>query len=154
MNRVSDTVLVSRPSTPPDSLMTWREMLPVYKREYVTYNLSGVLVEKYAVSSVCSHLPCSNAGEARGDSSMLKNMIPSFGRFSLGATSSHDTWAMTLKSSTLILHYHKKYNLTILIKATFSMCALHGGLLTLTHTSRPFLRGFVPFNPLNSFCKL
>lgn len=45
---------------------------------------------------VCPHLPCSNAGEARGDSSVLKNMIPSLGRFSLGATSSEDTWAITL----------------------------------------------------------
>lgn len=43
-----------------------------------------------------SYLPCSNAGEARGDSSMLKNMIPSLGRLSFGATSSHDTWAITL----------------------------------------------------------
>lgn len=45
------------------------------------------------------HLPCSNVGEAMGDSSMLKNMIPSFGRLSLGATSSHETWAMTLMSA-------------------------------------------------------
>lgn len=49
---------------------------------------------------VLSHLPCSNVGEAMGDSSMLKNMIPSLGRLSLGATSSHDTWAMTLQSAT------------------------------------------------------
>lgn len=45
-----------------------------------------------------TNLPCSKAGEARGDSSMLKNMIPSFGRLSFGATSSQDTWAMTLKT--------------------------------------------------------
>lgn len=50
-------------------------------------------------SEVRPHLPCSNPGEAIGDSSMLKNMIPSFGRFSLGATSSHDTCAMTLRGA-------------------------------------------------------
>lgn len=54
----------------------------------------------FTVSEGFPHLPASNAGEAMGDSSMLKNRIPSFGRFSLGVTSSQDTWAMTLNSST------------------------------------------------------
>lgn len=45
---------------------------------------------------ISPHLPCSNVGDAMGDNSMLKNMIPSFGRLSLGATSSQDTWAITL----------------------------------------------------------
>lgn len=53
------------------------------------------------LKSGLSYLPCSNDGDAMGDSSMLKNMIPSFGRLSFGATSSHDTWAMTLQNASL-----------------------------------------------------
>lgn len=74
------------------------------------YNLSDKL-------DFFSYLPCSNAGEAMGDSSMLKNMMPSFGLLSLGATSSHDTWAMTLQSAahSIItktqLHVYNQYNM-------------------------------------------
>lgn len=49
-----------------------------------------------------THLPASKAGEASGDSSMLKNKMPSLGRLSLGATSSHDTWAMTLHNKSTV----------------------------------------------------
>lgn len=71
------------------------------KMHLITSNMLCQTYQLLLLKSGLSYLPCSNDGDAMGDSSMLKNMIPSFGRLSFGATSSHDTWAMTLQNASL-----------------------------------------------------
>lgn len=65
----------------------------------------------------CINLPASNAGDAMGDSSTLRNSCPSVGRLGLGSTTSHDTCPNTL--NTQLINYVTYPVLTTAIRERF-----------------------------------
>ncbi len=58
--------------------------------------------EYESFARLCMNLFGSKAGDAMGDNSKLKNMMPSVGRESFGGTNSQDTWHNTLKGKTRV----------------------------------------------------